>query len=215
MRLDDGIDPATRGAITNVGLLFVTRLYFGAQFFELPRRRLFISAFFRAGENRKNGIARLGCTHYGVACIWPGQDKARIVSLAAERVISGAKRATDHDRNFRHDGITDRIHQLRAATDDSTLLRSFSHHESSHILEKKDWQSGLITIHHEARGFVGAIRINDAAHLDPFRLGAHLQALAGNDANRATADSRISCYQSLAVISFVFIERIGVDDSGK
>src|SRR2546430_5101894 len=30
MRLDNGIDPATRGAITNVGLLFVTCLYFGA-----------------------------------------------------------------------------------------------------------------------------------------------------------------------------------------
>lgn len=53
MRLDNGIDPATRGAITNVGLLFVTCLYFGAQFFELPRRRLFVSAFFRAGENGK------------------------------------------------------------------------------------------------------------------------------------------------------------------
>src|SRR5207248_4901996 len=58
-----------------------------------------------------------------------------------------------------------------------------------------------------------AVRINDATHLDPFRLGAHLQTLAGDDADRTTADSRISCYQSLAVISFVFIERIGVDDS--
>src|SRR5438874_12740846 len=75
MRLDNGIDPATRGAITNVGLLFVTCLYFGAQFFEFPRRRLFVSAFFRAGENRKNGIAGLGCTHHSVACIWRSEER--------------------------------------------------------------------------------------------------------------------------------------------
>src|SRR4029077_7419636 len=181
MRLDDGIDPATRGAITNVGLLFVTCLYFGAQFFEFPRRRFFVSAFFRAGENRKNSIAGLSRPHHGVACIWPGQDKTRIASLAAERVISGAKRATDHNRNFRHNGITNRIHQLRATADDSTLLRSFSYHKSSHILEEKDRQSSLITIHHETRGFVRAVRINDAAHLDSFRLSAHLQALAGDN----------------------------------
>src|SRR5213076_1795562 len=83
------------------------------------------------------------------------------------------------------------------------------------ILEKKNRKPDLITIHDKACGFVGAVRINDATHLDPFRLGAHLQTLAGDDADRTTPDPRISCYQSLAVISFVFIERIGVDDSGK
>ena len=40
--------------------------------------------------------------------------------------------------DFRHDRITDRTHQLCPAADDSTLFRGFSHHESSHILEKKD-----------------------------------------------------------------------------
>src|SRR5438046_10666693 len=129
----------------------------------------------------------------------PGQGQPRIVSLAADRVLSVAKRATDHDRDFRHNGITDRIHQLRAAADNSTLLRSFSHHESSHVLEKKNWQSGMITIHHEARGFVGAVRINDADHLDHFRLRAHLQTLAGDNTDRASADSRLSYDQGIAI----------------
>src|SRR5205807_10014782 len=106
-------------------------------------------------------------------------------------------------------------YQLRPAADDSTLFRCFSDHESGHILEKKNREPDMITIHHKACVFVGAVLINDATHLDPFRLGAHLQTMTGDDADRTTADSRISCYQSLAVISFVFIERIGVDDSGK
>src|SRR5437016_8554547 len=122
MRLDDGIDPAPRRAITNVGLLFVACLHFGAQFFELLRRGFFISAFFRASENGKNSIAGLRRTHHGVACVWPSKDKTRVISLAAERVIPGTKRATDHDRDFRHDWITDRIYQLRPAADDSTLF---------------------------------------------------------------------------------------------
>src|SRR5437763_257113 len=92
-----------RRAITNVGLLFVACLHFGAQFFELLRRGFFISAFFRASENGKNSIAGLRRTHHGVACVWPSKDKTRVISLAAERVIPGTKRATDHDRDFRHD----------------------------------------------------------------------------------------------------------------
>jgi hypothetical protein len=42
-----------------------------------------------------------------------------------------------------------------------------------------------------------------------------LQTLAGDDANRTPADPGISRHQSLAIISFVFIERFGVDDGGK
>ena len=54
--------------------------------------------------------------------------------------------------------------------------------------------------------------INHAAHLDAFLFRAHLLALAGDDADRASADARVGGDERFAVVGFVFIERIGVDD---
>ena len=44
---------------------------------------------------------------------------------------------------------------------------------------------------------------------------AHLMALIRNDADGMTIDSRIRCHERLAIVGFVFVERIGIDDRGE
>ncbi len=112
--------------------------------------------------------------------------------------------ANDH-RDLRHDGIAHRVHQLRAAANDSALFRVAPDHEPADVLEKNDRQIRLITIHHEARCFIRAIGINNAAHLDSFLLGPDLHALVGNDSDRPSIDPRIGSNERFAVIGLVFI----------
>ena len=73
----------------------------------------------------------------------------------------------------------------------------------------------MIAIHDEARGFVGAVGVNDAAHLDAGFLGADLMALIGDDADRMAADAGVGGDERFAVIGLVFIERIRIDDRGE
>ena len=85
------------------------------------------------GENRVGSLRR---AHHGITRIRPGEDKARVVGLAAERVVARAKRAADHDRDLGHDGIADRVDQLRAAANDAALFRVAADHEAGDVLEK-------------------------------------------------------------------------------
>ena len=146
--------------------------------------------------------------HHGIARVWPGENETRIVSLAAERIVARAERSADDDGDFRHGGVADRVDQLRAAADDPALFRIAADHEAGHILEENDRQPGLIAVHDEARGLVGAVGINDAAHLDAGLLRAHLVALVGDDADRMAADARVGRDERFAVVGFVFVERI-------
>src|SRR5206468_47912 len=100
-----------------------------------------------------------------------------------------AKRAADHHCNFWHNRITDRVNQFRAVTNNPTLLSVLTDHEPGDVLKENDRQSGLVAVHDEPRGLVGAVGVNHAAHLDSFFFGAHLQTLIRDDANCATADS--------------------------
>ena len=81
-------------------------------------------------------------------------------------------------------GIADRVNQLRAAANDPALFRVASDHEAGDVLEKNDRQSGLVAIHDEARRFVRAVGIDDAAHLNAFLFRAHLVTLVGDDPDR-------------------------------
>ena len=215
MRLNDRVEPAARGAVSDIGLFFVGFFHFRAQLFELFRRRFLVAPLAGTRQNRKDGIGSLGRAHHGIARIRPGENETRIISLAAERIVARAKRTADHDRDFRHDRIADRIDQLRAAPNDAALFRVAPDHEAGYVLEKNDRQSGLIAIHDEPRGFVGAVGINDAAHLDARFFRAHLMALIGDDPDRMAADPRIGGDERLAVVGLVFIERIRVDDRGE
>jgi hypothetical protein len=64
----------------------------------------------------------------------------------------------------------------------------------------------LIAIHHEPRRFIGALGVNNAAHLDAFFFGPHLQALICHNADRASANTGIRGHDCFAVIGFVFVD---------
>jgi hypothetical protein len=64
----------------------------------------------------------------------------------------------------------------------------------------------LIAIHHEPRCFIGAIGVNDAAHLDAFFFSPHLQALICNNADCAPANAGIRGHDCFAVIGFIFVD---------
>ena len=63
-------------------------------------------------------------------------------------------------------------------------FRVATDHESGDVLEKNDRQIRLIAVHDEPRCFVGAIGINDAAHLNSFLFRPDLHALVGDNSHR-------------------------------
>ena len=69
----------------------------------------------------------------------------------------------------------------------------------------------MVAIHHEPRGFVGAVGINYAAHLNSFLLSPDLDALIGHDPDRPAGDARVSGHQRFTVIGFGFVDRIGIN----
>ena len=79
-------------------------------------------------------------------------------------------------------------------------------HEAGDILQKNDRQPCLVAIHDETRRFIGAIGINDTAHLDALLFRAGLETLICDDAYGSPVDARIRSHNCLAVIRFVFID---------
>ena len=66
--------------------------------------------------------------------------KARIVCLAAQRVVAGAEAAADDYGDLRHRRVAHGVYQLGAAPNDAALLRIAADHETVHILEENDRQ---------------------------------------------------------------------------
>src|SRR4029434_2219596 len=91
VRLNNRIHPAARGAVANIGLLFITLLHFYAELFQFFVCCLLVTSLPRASENRKHGIRRLGGPHDCVACSGPGNDDPWLICLAAHRIIARAK----------------------------------------------------------------------------------------------------------------------------
>ena len=90
-----------------------------------------------------------------------------------------------------------------------------SDHKAGYVLKKNDRQSGLIAIHDKTCGFVGAVRVDDAAHLNARLLCADLVALIGHDPDRMSVDTHVGRDERLSVVGLVFIERIRVDNRGE
>src|SRR5436309_5176802 len=90
VRLNDRIHPTTRGAVADVGLLFVIFFNGGAKLLEFFWRR-FLVALSRASKNCKDGVRCLGGSHHGIASCRPRDNKSRIVCLSAHRVIPCTK----------------------------------------------------------------------------------------------------------------------------
>ena len=70
----------------------------------------------------------------------------------------------------------------------------------------------MIAIHDKTRGLVGAVGINDAAHLNTFLLGADLQSLIRDNADGMSPEPRVDSHNCLAVVCFVFIDRVCIDN---
>src|SRR5262249_30285767 len=97
--------------------------------------------------------------------------------------------------------------------DDPGLLGIAADHEAVYILEENDRQAGLIAVHDEAGGLVGAIDIDDAAVLD--RSGRRLAALllVGDDTDGDAAEPAVAADHRLAVVRLVFVERRIIEDA--
>src|SRR6266542_2142321 len=105
---------------------------------------------------------------------------------------SSPRQMTRHnDRDLGHDGIADRVHQLRTAANDPALFRIAAYHESGNILEKDDGQVCLIAVHDKTRCLICAIGINDATHLNSLLFGPDLQTLVSNNSDRAPVNARV------------------------
>src|SRR5262249_11955517 len=89
--LNNRIYPTACGAVADISLLFVTLLHFHSELFQFFVSRLLVASLASASENRKHSIRRLSRTHHRVARSRPGNDKPRIICLAAHRVIPSAK----------------------------------------------------------------------------------------------------------------------------
>src|SRR5687768_1801404 len=115
MRLDDGIDPATRSAVTDVGLLRVIAFHLFTQCCELVRRM----PGGTAREQVKHDTARLRRPHHRIMRVWPREDETRVEGFPAERIVAGPIAPTDNGCDLWHGGVAHRVHQLGAGPDDS------------------------------------------------------------------------------------------------
>src|SRR3954471_1047580 len=138
VRLNNSIYPAARGAIANVGLLFVTLFHLRPKILQFLGRRFFVAVLARPGKNREHCVRRLRCAHYRITRIRPRDDKSWIIRFAAHCVIACAKRSANDNSDLRHDRIAHRVHELRAATDDPALFGIATDHEPADVLEKND-----------------------------------------------------------------------------
>src|SRR6266481_3109396 len=91
VRLNDSVHPAARGAVADIGLLFVTLFHLRAEFLQFLRRRFFVAALMRLGENREHRVRRLRSAHHRISPVRPGNDKSRVIGLAAHCIIASAK----------------------------------------------------------------------------------------------------------------------------
>src|SRR5438045_7592720 len=177
MRLDDSIDPAASRAVANVRLLFVASFYFCAKFLELFVCGLLVTAFPSSSQNAKYGVRCLSGAHHCITRSWPGHNKSRVIRLSAHGVIPRTKGSPYNDRDLRHCGIADRVHQLCTTANDPALFRVAHDHKPGDILEKYDGHTALITIDDKTRSSVGTLGINNAAHLNLLLLRPHLHTL--------------------------------------
>ena len=129
--------------------------------------------------------------------------------------MSRAERAADDHRNFRHHGIRNRVHHLRARLDDAAPLGIAAHHKSVHVMEKNQRNQILVAVHDEARRFLRRFGIDHATELDPLVAfvvrSLRVQFLVGDDSHGESANARIAADQRLAIFRLVFVEAAAIE----
>ena len=164
-------------------------------------------------------LCRLLAAHHRDARRRPRHDQARVVGLAAHRVVARAERVARDDGELRDDRVGDGVDHLRAVLDDAAVLGARADHEAGHVLEEHQRDALLVAVHDEPRGLVGRVGVDHPArlHLVGVRLLARLRLddlpLVGDDAHAPPVDAGVAAEERLAVASFVLRPRVGVHDA--
>ena len=145
-RVDDPVVPQPRGRVVRVALGLVGRA-------DLVR-----IGVADHGEHRR----RLLAAHHRDPRVRPHPELARLVRAAAHRVVAGAERAADDDRELGHVRAGDRHHELRAVARDPALLVLLPDHEAGDVLEEDERDPPLAGELDEVRALLRGLGEEDA-----------------------------------------------------
>ena len=218
-RVDDGVHPEPRGGVGRLGLAVVAGLDGGEALGLLLVGHGLALALGGGGLDLEQRLRGRGPAHHRDAGRRPREDEPRVVRLAAHRVVAGAVRVAHDHGELGDDGVRDGADHLGAVLDDAAVLGARAHHEARHVLHEHEGDLLLVAVHHEPRGLVGGVGVDDAAGLELVGLGllAGLGgddgALVGDDADAPAVDAGVAAEEGLAVAGLVLGPRAGVDDA--
>ena len=121
-------------------------------------------------------------------------------------------------RDLGHGGVGDGGDHLGSGADDAAPFRVAADHEAVDVVQKDQRNQVLVAVHDEARGFFGALGVDDAAEFDALFAGVAglglRRFLVGDDADGDSADAGVAADEGAAVVGAVFVELAAVDDTG-
>src|SRR5574340_1239750 len=93
--VDDLVDPQAGRAVAWVGLLLISLRDALVELLLLAFAQLLAAALQLLDLDLQQGVRSLVAAHDGVARARPGEEKARVVGLAAHGIVSGAEGAAE------------------------------------------------------------------------------------------------------------------------
>ena len=112
--IDDRVDPASGGGVTNIGLAVVTRAEFVGQAGGFDVVDILSLTLERGDGHVEHRFRRLARSHHRVASARPGEEKSRVERLAAKRVMPRAEGMADDQGDLGHDAVAHGVDHLRA-----------------------------------------------------------------------------------------------------
>src|SRR3989441_3917027 len=221
--IEDRVHPEPGRGVTRVGLALVRRADGLVKFLFLLLAQLLAFALelldLDFDERPRRGVA----AHDRVARGGPGKNEARVIGLAAHRVVARAETPAEDHADFGHHAVRHRIHHLGARADDAAPFRLFADHKPIDVVQKNKRHQVLVAVEDEARGFRRRFRVDYAAELDALlaRTASHCRddalhvfLLVGDDADGPAADARVPAEHRLAVFGAVLLKHRAVHDPG-
>src|SRR5262249_25750265 len=104
---------------------------------------------------------------------------------------------------------------LRAGADDAGLLGFLAHHEAVDVLKKDDRDPGLITVHDEARGLIGAVDVDDSSVLKGAGSRSRTLPLVGHNPDGDSSQTAVAANERLTEFRLVFVKGTVVKDAGQ
>jgi hypothetical protein len=210
---DDRVHPQPGSAVADVGLRLVAHLHPIAQLTQLGRVGFLLRTLQRLHLDIEERAGGLVAAHDGVPGRRPRQDEPRVERFAAQGVVPRAERPARNQRQLGDDAVRDDVHQLRPGPDDPGLLAVPADHEPVDVLHEQQRHPHLVAVHHEPRGLVRGIDVDDAAEL-PRPVGRlHPLLLVGDDPEGPAAEPTEATDEGLPVLGLVLVERgVGVEE---